>query len=340
MPSPLGRSAVVVARVVRGGVVESEHRGHAVALDASGTAVVTLGEPGVTIFARSSLKPLQAVAMVDAGLDLEPRLLALACASHSGEQRHVAGAREILRTHGLDEHDLRNTPDLPVGAVAQRGWLRSGQGPTSLAQNCSGKHAAMLATCVRAGWPTEGYLDPGHPLQRQVREAVARMTGGPVEHVTTDGCGAPLFSCALHGLARAFGHIAHAAAVHDGSSAARVGAAMSAHPGMVGGAGRDVTTLMEGLPGVVAKDGAEGVYAVGLPDGRSAALKILDGAQRPRPVVMSALLRALGVDDPVLDEVGTVPVLGHGRPVGEVLAVPIRTAAAVPAGTPAADARA
>ena len=110
---------------------------------------------------------------------------------------------------------------------------------------------------------------------------------------------------------------------------------MSAHPGMVGGTGRDVTTLMAAMPGVVAKDGAEGVYAVGLPDGRSAALKILDGAQRPRPVVMSAVLRALGLDHPVLDEVGTVPVLGHGRPVGEVRAVPIPAAPATPDPAPA-----
>ena len=330
LPSPLGRSAVVVARVVRGGVVESEHRGHAVALDAAGAALVTLGDPGVTIFARSSLKPLQAVAMLDAGLDLEPRLLALACASHSGEERHTAGALEILHEHGLGEQDLQNTPDLPAGADAQREWLKAGRGPTPLAQNCSGKHAAMLATCVRAGWPAQGYLDPEHPLQQRVRSVLARLTGGPVAHVTTDGCGAPLYSCTLLGLSRAFGELARAAAARDGSSAARVGAAMAAHPGMVGGTGRDVTILMSGIPGLVAKDGAEGVYAVGLPDGRSAALKVLDGAQRPRPVVMSALLRALGVTDPVLDEVGTVPVLGHGRPVGQVVAAHVQPGTASP----------
>ena len=319
--SPLGRTAVVLARVVRGGVVESEHHGHAVAVDAAGAVLLERGEADVEVLARSSLKPLQAVAMVTAGLDLEPRLLALACASHNGEAKHLDGARRILSSHGLDETALQNTPDVPIGVAAQRTWVAAGTGPTSLAQNCSGKHAAMLATCVRSGWDTATYRDPEHPLQRGIRATVAELTGDPVRHVTVDGCGAPLFSCTLAGLARAFGRLARAAASGDGSPEAVVAAAMADHPDMVGGDGRDVTALMAAVPGLVAKDGAEGVYAVGLPDGRAAALKVLDGSSRPRPVVVVALLRALGLDSPALDAVGRVPVLGHGRPVGHVDAV-------------------
>ncbi len=150
---------------------------------------------------------------------------------------------------------------------------------------------------------------------------MAELTGGEPQHVTVDGCGAPLFSSTLTGLARAFGTIAAAAAGDGDDELARVGRAMNAHPHMVGGTGRDVTALMAGVPGLVAKDGAEGVYAVGLPDGRGVALKVLDGSQRARPVVMAAVLRALGVEAPVLDEVGTAPVLGHGVPVGAIEAV-------------------
>jgi len=241
---------------------------------------------------------------------------------------HREGPAQILRDAGLNEADLQNTPDLPLDPVAASRWQASGRGPTPLLQNCSGKHAAMLATCVEAGWDTSGYLDPAHPLQRAIRACVQDLTGDEVRHVTVDGCGAPLFSCSLSGLARAFGAIALAAAtarpgpVSATNHLARVGRAMNTDPEMVGGTGRDVSVLMAGVPGLVAKDGAEGVYAVGLADGRGAALKILDGSQRARPVVMAAVLRSLGLDAPVLEEVGHVDVLGHGRPVGHIMAVP------------------
>ncbi len=314
----ISSSAVPIAHVVRGGVVESVHHGHVVGLDASGDVAVRAGDPDVTVFARSSLKPLQAVAMLRSGLDLDGELLALACASHNGEPVHLRGALSILTGAGRSEADLQNTPDLPLDVTASLAWRTSGRSNEPLAQNCSGKHAAMVATCVAAGWDTDTYLSPDHPLQRAVRSVVEELTGDPVEHTTVDGCGAPLFSCTLSGLARAFARIARAAAEGDGSAEARVGQAMNAHPFMVGGTDRDVTTLMAGVPGLVAKDGAEGVYAVALGDGRAVALKVLDGAQRPRPVVMVAALCALGVDAPVLDRVGSVPVLGHGEPVGAV----------------------
>jgi L-asparaginase II len=315
------QGAAPIADVVRNDVVESVHSGHVVALDSSGAVAGSLGDPGAVVFARSSLKPLQAVAMLRAGLDLDGELLALASASHSGEDFHLDGARRILAGAGLSEADLQNTPDYPLDDDAALAWRSAGRPRASVAQNCSGKHSAMLATCVAAGWDTATYRDPGHPLQKHIRATVEELTGdASVDHVAVDGCGAPLFSCTLAGLARAFARIASAP---EGPEA-RVARAISTHPQWLGGTSRDVTRLIAGLPGLVAKDGAEGVYAAALPDGRAVALKVLDGAQRPRAVVMAAALRTLGVDAPVLDEVGTVPVLGHGEPVGAVRARPLR----------------
>ncbi|GAA2720333.1 asparaginase [Cellulomonas aerilata] len=315
--------AVPLARVVRGDLVESVHSGHLVLLAGGGGDVtLALGDPDATIWARSSLKPLQAVAMVDAGLPLAGGSLALACASHSGEPAHLAGVAAVLQGVGLAPGDLRNTPALPLDAGAALAWQRDGRGAESLSQNCSGKHAAMLATCVAAGWSTADYLEVDHPLQRTVRGTVESLTGVPVEHVTVDGCGAPLFSTTVRGLARAFATIAAAPTAEPGGAAARVAAAMAAHPELVGGTGRDVTRVMRAVPGLVAKDGADGVYAGGLPDGRAFAFKVLDGGDRPRPALLAAALAAAGVDGAAAEELaalGRTPVLGHGRPVGAVV---------------------
>ena len=305
--------AQALAQVVRGGLVESVHRGHLVALDGDGVPVLRRGDPAVTVFARSALKPVQAVAMLRAGLDLDGELLALACSSHSGEPLHVDGVRRILAGAGRTEDDLANTAGYPLGEDVGATWRADGFGPSSLAQNCSGKHAAMIATCVAAGWPVAGYRDPGHPLQEAVREVVAELTGDGAEHVTVDGCGAPLFSCTLTGLAHAFARLALAA---PGTPERRVAAAMAAHPQWVGGSGRDVTALMAGVPGLVAKDGAEGTFAAALPDGSAVAVKVLDGGMRPLPVVVADALRALGAAVP--DDVGRRAVLGGGEPVGEI----------------------
>ncbi|WP_405784999.1 asparaginase [Streptomyces sp. NBC_01378] len=221
---------------------------------------------------------------------------------------------------GQAEDALQCTAALPIGAASQPAHLAAGLGPTRVTMNCSGKHAAMLATCVAAGWPTHDYLDASHPLQLAVREALEDLAGEKSTSVGVDGCGAPLFALTLTGLARAFATIATAPA---GSHEQRVATAMNTHPKYGGGTGRDVTTLMQALPGAVAKDGAEGVYALALPDGSAVALKIADGGQRPRPVVMTAALRHLGVDvdsDPRLSALTEDPVLGHGQPVGAVRA--------------------
>jgi len=176
----------------------------------------------------------------------------------------------------------------------------------------------MLATCVANGWATASYRDLDHPLQVAVQETVEQLAGEQVAATGVDGCGAPLFALSLTGLARAFRAIVLAPA---GSAERQVADAMRKHPDYVGGTGRDVTALMQAVPGLLAKDGAEGVYAAAMPDGRTVALKIDDGAQRARAPVMVAALRRLEVDSPGLTEVAKVPLFGGGRVVGEVRAV-------------------
>ncbi|MDC7123399.1 asparaginase [Cellulomonas fimi] len=307
-------AAVPLARVVRGDLVESVHLGHLVVLAPDGSVRLALGDPDVTIWARSSLKPLQAVGMLRAGLDVDGPALALVCASHNGEPGHLDVVRGVLAGAGLGTDDLRNTPDWPLDPDAAWHWRADGNDRSSLTQNCSGKHAGMLATCVVRGWSTGDYLDATHPLQGAARDAVAELTGVEVERTTIDGCGAPLFSTTLVGLARSF------AAVSTASSGpeARVAAAVRAHPWHVAGTGRDATAFMAGVPGLVAKDGADGVYAAGLPDGSAVALKVLDGSSRPRAAVLAAALAVAGVDADVLRPLGATPVLGHGAPVGAV----------------------
>ncbi len=304
----------VVVEVVRSGFVESRHHGSVIAVDRDGQAVLDVGETRIPVFGRSANKPLQAVGMLRAGLDLDGELLALAASSHSGQPVHLAGVRRILAAAGLDESALGNVADWPLDDVAREDTLRASGQPSRLAMNCSGKHAAMLLTCVRNGWDVESYLDPAHPLQVALTAAVEDLAGEQVRHVGVDGCGAPVLALTLAGLARAFGRLAAA-----GSGPERLVAdAMRAHPRLVGGDGRDVTELMSGVKGLLAKDGAEGVYAAGLPDGSALAVKIEDGGDRARGPVVVAALRALGVQSAVLDRLATGVVLGGGRPVGEL----------------------
>jgi len=299
----------VVAEVVRNGFVESRHHGRVVGLNADGSIAFAVGAVDEPTFPRSSIKPLQATAMLDAGWQPgDDAQIALACASHSGEDPHVAVVRRILASVDLDESSLQNTPDLPVNEVAAHALLRAGGDKDALHQNCSGKHAAMLATCVTNGWPIDSYRDPQHPLQQRIRSTIEQHAGEDVSAVAVDGCGAPLFAISLVGLARAFSAIAQS----------RVADAMRAHPDLVGGTGRDVTAVMRDVPGLVAKDGAEGVYAAAFPDGRAAALKIIDGAGRARRPVLAWALEQLGVDADATKALRDVPVLGHGEPVGFV----------------------
>lgn len=314
-----------VAHLVRGGVVEGIHYGSVVVLGADGQVQFQLGDIEAAFYPRSAVKPLQAVAMLRAGLPLDGELLSLAAASHSGEERHLAGTRRILELADLTEDDLRNVPDMPFDPVVRDAWIREGRLPSRLAQNCSGKHAAMLWTARLNGWSLQDYLDPAHPLQQAVAATVEDLTGQRVARVTVDGCGAPLFSISLHGLARALARITTAA---PGTPEARVADAMREHAEMASGSGRDVAALMRAVPGLLAKDGFEGVQVAALPDGRAVAVKIADGANRARVPVAAAALARAGVDPALLTEFAGEPLLGGGEPVGCVR--PVRSLDPVP----------
>ncbi|HEV2891486.1 MAG TPA: asparaginase [Frankiaceae bacterium] len=303
----------VVAEVVRSGFVESRHHGSVVALRPDGTVALAVGDVTTPVFPRSSNKPMQAAGVVGLGIveryGLDDRHVALATASHSGEPAHVEVVRDLLARAGVGEDALRTPVDWPLDAAAARAAAE----PSRVLHNCSGKHASFLAACAARGWPLEGYRDADHPLQRHLRAVVTDLAGEDVAATGVDGCGAPIFALSLTALARAFARIATAT---EGPEAV-VARAIRAQPFLLGGTGRDVTRLVEGVPGLVAKDGAEGVYAAAMPDGTAVALKIEDGSQRARPPVMVAALRALGVDADLAPAV----VLGGGEPVGVVRAV-------------------
>jgi L-asparaginase II len=304
----------VLAEVVRSGFVEGRHHGVVVGLDASGQAQVAVGSVREPMFPRSSNKPLQATAMLRCGLDVDGALLAVACASHSGEDAHVRVVRELLARYDVPESALDNTPGLPLDPDAARELVR-GAGPDRVHQNCSGKHAAMLATCRVNGWPLAGYREPAHPLQAAIRRTMGELAGEPVAAVGVDGCGAALFALSPVGLATAFRALVLA---EPGSAERRVADAMRAHPFLVAGTGRDDTALMQAVPGLIAKAGAEGVGAAATADGRAVAVKVSDGAERARLPVLLSALGLLGVDVADRPELRNPVVLGHGEPVGEV----------------------
>ena len=224
----------LLAHVVRSGFVEGAHHGCAVALDPDGTVVAAVGDVHAPIFPRSSSKPMQAVAMLRAGLRLDGHLLALAASSHSGERYHLDGVTRLLAGAGLAVDALRNAPDLPLDPQERLEWQVAGRPASALGQNCSGKHAAMLATCAVNGWSTDDYLDPGHPLQKAVAGTLADLAGEPVAGTGVDGCGAPVLAISTAGLARAFGTLATAAAAPPGG----LGAADGKVTGRTGGGAR------------------------------------------------------------------------------------------------------
>lgn len=193
--------------------------------------------------------------------------------------------------------------------------LRAGGGPTRTLMNCSGKHTAMLLTCLAAGWPLDGYWRPEHPLQQRLTAAIEEFTGEKAAAVGVDGCGAPVLAVSLTGLARAFLRLVSA---EPGTVERTVADAMRAYPELVGGTQADDTRLMRGVPGLLAKVGAEGVIAAAVPGVGAVALKIDDGAGRPRMPVLVSALRRLGVEAPVLTEYAEIPLLGGGLPVGAV----------------------
>ncbi len=323
-----------LVRVYRSGFHEGSHFGAVVMTDRDGSVLHARGDVTGPIFPRSSSKPFQSVAMLGSGADLANADLALASASHSGEPMHVERALAILARAGVGEDDLRCPPALPMNEAARlavvqaRGPARSGVRLESLARrifmNCSGKHAGMLTACVVRDWPIEDYVAPDHPLQRRVAEEITRLTGEPPSAVGIDGCGAPLFAISLLALARGFGGVTAAA---EGTPERAVSDAMRSYPEMVGGTGREDTRLMQAIPGLLVKGGAEGVHCAALADGRCVAVKVTDGGDRARMPVLVAGLRSLGIEiddaaSALLDELGTGKVLGGGVPVGTVEVAP------------------
>lgn len=311
--------SVPLAHVVRNDFVEGVHHGSAVVIDADGSVVWSRGDVKSPMFPRSSNKLMQGLAMVRNGLPLEGRLLALACASHSAEQIHLDGVHDILNAAGLELDAIQCPPDFPLDEVEKDSLLAEGIEKQRIFMNCSGKHAAMLFTSVLNGWDTNTYLDLDHPLQQSCLQAIEDCTGEKVAHIGVDGCGAPLMSTSLTGLARSFSQFAGPTANADQKKIAQ---AFKDFPEYVSGTRREDYELMKGVPGLVCKIGAEAVYAVGLGDGRALALKIDDGADRARAVVAATILRdVMGVVAEVIDRHATTPLLGGGKPVGEIRAV-------------------
>lgn len=309
-----------LAVVSRSGVDESVHFGALVALQPNGEVSFSVGDPRVAIYPRSSTKPFQALAMVQAGLSLSPQQLALVCASHNGEALHLETARQILASAGLGEDALLNTADFPLHVSSAHEAIRRGDSKSSLQMNCSGKHSGMLATCVHNGWPLDSYLHVDHPLQQAITATITETTQQEPRAIGIDGCGAPAHVVELVGLARAMRSIAVGNA---GTAGTQVFEAMSQHPYVVGGDGRHVTTIVSHVPGLFAKDGAESVYVAATKEGHAVALKLSDGSGRATPTVLLAALQRLGVDTTAVPDSIREVVLGHGQPVGEVRAVGI-----------------
>jgi L-asparaginase II len=269
------------------------------------------------------MKPLQAAvslhAMADAN-DLAERLVAVMCASHNGEPVHVDAVRELLERAGLSEDDLRNPPDFPLDADAA---AVSG-GRRRITQNCSGKHAGKLLASVRSGWDTATYLDPAHPLQQRIHDAVGTGTGIPDPAVGVDGCGAPVHAVTLAGMATLYARLTRPERLGAlEPSVHRATSAMLAQPYLVAGRHRLGTALMERSTDLIEKGGAEGLscsasFAAGL----GIAVKTADGSSRAIPPSVLSILRHLDlVDDALLGslpEFARPPVLGGGRPVGSI----------------------
>jgi L-asparaginase II len=302
--------SVVLAELVRSGLVESTHSGHLMLMTADGSDLLALGDVEAEIYPRSAIKSLQAAAMVRAGLNLNDEQLALVCASHGGTNHHQKVALEILQSVGLTESELQNTPDAPLDREARIKW---GDKPaTSLAANCSGKHSGMLATCVVNGWDIKTYRDADHPLQLAIAREMAELIGKSIDRVSIDGCGAPLFSMSTRSLAVA----ARKMRIDSDPIFARVISACLKHPEMILAEGAFDTRMMKAVPGLFVKGGAESVMLASLADGSAIAWKISDGSNRANGPLMRAALAKFGINI----EGEAVDVLGGGKVVGSLSA--------------------
>lgn len=315
--------AAELAVATRGGFTESRHAGSAVVLSPTGERLLSLGAPDELVYARSALKPLQTIASMNAGAELQGAQIALASGSHTGSFEHMKVAQGILDEAGLTADALLCPPAWPADEPSYHALVAAGHGKQRLAFNCSGKHAAFLWGCVKSGWDTDTYLDAEHPLQKLVLETLGTLTGEDPQHVTVDGCGAPLAAVSLVGLARAYSALGAAVEnIRADARAATVATAMVDYPEFVHGHGASDTVLSEVLDAVV-KRGAEGVLAVGLRSGASVAVKVLDGSNRAASLVAVRALQAAGLVDAETAgravEATTFPITGGGSPVGALV---------------------
>ncbi len=314
--TPTSDSSPVLAEVIRNGLIECEHRGSVVVQSPAGETLVSRGDPARMNYGRSANKMMQAVAMLRLGLNVDQRHLAVVTSSHSGGDEHLAVVLSLLTQYGLDVSDLRNVSAPPLGVSEYASFLRSGRVVSALTMDCSGKHAGMLATCVENGWDRDNYLHVEHPLQQAIAATIDELTREVSAGVGVDGCGAPASLVSLHGLATSLSALAVAdSSTFDG----RVAAAIRQYPTLVGGRGRDVTEFLLAAPGWIGKDGADGGMVLASPEGFSVAVRIADGAARPRIPVAIAALRAAGVALPELPLTLERPaVFGGGSVVGEL----------------------
>ncbi|WAB83155.1 asparaginase [Microcella daejeonensis] len=315
-PAPLDAAgSVELAVVERSGFIESRHIGAAVVVDADGRVLRAVGDARALVFPRSTLKPVQALAVLGTGARFTDEELVLGTASHCGSPAHLAVVEGMLAADDRDASALQCPAQWPLGARERAARQAAGLGPARITMNCSGKHAAFLRASDALGADAEHYLDAEHPLQRRIVETIEEWTGEPVAHSGLDGCGAPLHATSLVGLARAIARIAGGADAH----AARLMAAVQAAPWAIDGPGRANTEAIERL-GVLAKIGAEGLVVIGTPSGHAVAVKVLDGSMRATTPVALALLVAEGLVDPAAaSEVvaaGREPVLGGETVVG------------------------
>lgn len=316
------QQAAELAVVTRGDFIESRHVGSLVVLASDGSTALSLGTPEALVYARSALKPLQAIASMNAGAELQGAQIALAAGSHTGSFEHMKVAQGILDEAGLTADALLCPPAWPADEPSYHALVAAGHGKQRLAFNCSGKHAAFLWGCVKSGWDTDTYLDAEHPLQKLVLETLGTLTGEEPQHVTMDGCGAPLAAVSLVGLAHAYSTLGAAVEnIRADARAATVATAMVDYPEFVHGHGASDTVLSEVLDAVV-KRGAEGVLAIGLRSGASVAVKVLDGSNRAASLVAVRALQAAGfLEGGVADRAvaaTTFPITGGGQPVGSI----------------------
>jgi len=302
---PADADGSVLIDVIRGDLVESRHRGVAAVVDAQGELIRGWGDIDRLTFPRSAFKPLQALPLVETGaverFELTQAELALACASHNGEAAHVETVTRWLDRIGLDEHALDCGSHLPIHEASAHALLRAGEKPRTVHNNCSGKHTGMLTHTLHMGESPTGYLHPGHPAQVRIRQALEEMVGQPLAESPrgVDGCGAPQYGMSMRALALGMARMADPDRLPAKRKEAvlRIIAAITAEPYMIAGSGRFCTAVNQVTQGrVLAKAGAEGVYAVMIPErGWGLALKIDDGAARPRDVAVGAILRELGI---------------------------------------------